>query len=63
MRFSDEATALRGLMAAGPATRAIHHSGEDAVRRGLTEAIALYRQSDGSYLMRNEFRYLLARHQ
>lgn len=61
MRFSGEATALRGLMAAGPASRAIHHSGEDAVRKGLTEAIAPYRQSDGSYVMRNEFRYLLAR--
>lgn len=61
MRFPDEATALRGLLAAGPATRATRHSGEDAVRRGLAEAIAPFRQSDGSYVMRNEFRYVLAR--
>jgi SAM-dependent methyltransferase len=61
MRFPDEATALRGLLAAGPGIRAIRHSGEDAVRKGIAEAIAPYRRSDGSYVMRNEFRYLLAR--
>jgi len=61
MRFADEATALRGLLAPGPATRAINHSGEDAVRRGITGAIASYRKGDGSYVMRNEFRYLLSR--
>jgi SAM-dependent methyltransferase len=62
MRFSDERTALRGLLAAGPAARAIHHSGEDAVCKGLLEAIAPYRLSDGSYVMRNQFRYVRARH-
>jgi hypothetical protein len=61
MRFADEATALRGLLAAGPATRAINHSGEDAVRKGITGAIASYRKGDGSYVMRNEFRYLVSR--
>ena len=61
MRFPDEATALRKLLAAGPGIRSIRHSGEDAVRKGVAEAIAPYRRSDGSYLMRNEFRYLLAR--
>jgi SAM-dependent methyltransferase len=61
MRFSDEATALRGLLASGPATRAIRHSGEEAVRKRLAEAIAPYRKGDGSYVMRNEFRYLVSR--
>jgi hypothetical protein len=61
MRFADTATALRGLLAAGPATRAIRHSGEDLVRKGIAEAIAACRQSDGSYLMRNEFQYVVSR--
>jgi SAM-dependent methyltransferase len=62
MRFTNEATALRGLLAAGPATRAIRHSGEETVRKSVAESIAPYRQSDGSYVMRNEFRYVVARH-
>lgn len=61
MRFADDASAVRGLLAAGPATRAIRHSGEDAVRRGIVEAISAYRRADGSYAIANEFRYLVAR--
>jgi SAM-dependent methyltransferase len=61
MSFADEATALRGLLAAGPATRAIGHSGDDAVCKGIADAILPYRKGDGSYLMRNEFRYLVSR--
>jgi SAM-dependent methyltransferase len=57
--FADETTAVRGLLAPGPATRAISHSGEEAVRKGVAEAIAPYRKDDGSYFMRNEFRYLI----
>jgi SAM-dependent methyltransferase len=58
-KFVDEATAVRGLLAPGPATRAIGHSGEEAVRKGIAEAIAPYRREDGSYFMQNEFRYLI----
>ena len=61
MIFPDEATAIRGLLAAGPATRAIGHSGEDAVRKGIAEAIAPYQKTDGSYVTRNEFRYLVSK--
>jgi SAM-dependent methyltransferase len=60
MRFADAATALRGLLAAGPATRAIRHSGEDPVRKGIADAVAAYRQSDSSYLLRNEFQYVVS---
>jgi SAM-dependent methyltransferase len=60
MSFADQATALRGLLAAGPATRAIGHSGEDAVRKGIADAILRHRKADGSYVMRNEFRYLVS---
>lgn len=61
MRFADEATAVRGLIAAGVVERAIRQSGEAAVRRGIAEAIGPRRQSDGSYAFNNEWRYLLAR--
>src|SRR5262249_20917443 len=50
MRFPDEATALRGLLASGVAERAIRNSGEDAVREGVGNAIRPSRRSDGSYV-------------
>ena len=61
MPFSDEATAVRGLLASGVAERAIRNSGETAVRQGLTAAIQPFRKGDGSYKFRNEWRFLVAR--
>ena len=60
MPFPDEATAVRGLLASGVAERAIRNSGEAAVRQGLTAAIHPFRQSDGSYKFRNEWRFLVS---
>ncbi|MBX9845988.1 MAG: methyltransferase domain-containing protein [Xanthobacteraceae bacterium] len=61
MRFADEATALRGLLASGAVERAIRTSGEDMVRGGIAEAIRPGRQSDGSYVFANEWRFLVSR--
>ena len=61
MTFRDEAAAICGLLASGPATRAVQHSGEEAVRKGIAEAIAPYRKLDGSYVLRNEFKYVVSR--
>jgi hypothetical protein len=61
MPFPDEATAVRGLLAPGVAERAIRNSGEEAVRRGLIEAIRTFRKSDGSYEFSNEWRFLVSR--
>jgi hypothetical protein len=58
--YPDEATALRGLLSAGPAIRAIDHSGEEAVRAAVLEAIAPFRRPSGSYLMQNRFRFVVA---
>jgi SAM-dependent methyltransferase len=58
--FADENTAIRGLLAAGPAVRAIEASGEDAVASAVLKAIEPYRQSDGSFALRNEFRFIIA---
>jgi hypothetical protein len=50
---------LRGLMSAGPAVRAVSHSGEEQVRLTILDACLPYRQDDGSYLMRNTFHHVI----
>jgi SAM-dependent methyltransferase len=59
--YADLDTALRGLLAAGVAERAIRHSGEAAVRTSVIDALAPFRLASGGYRLENEFRYLLAR--
>jgi SAM-dependent methyltransferase len=61
MSFKDAPTAVRGLLASGVAERAIRHSGEAAVARGLGEVIKPFRKSDGSYAFRNEWRFLISK--
>lgn len=61
MRFPDEATTVRGLLASGVAERAIRNSGEDAVRKGVSDAVRPSRKGDGSYEFKNEWRFLLSR--
>jgi SAM-dependent methyltransferase len=58
--YPDEQTALRGLLSSGPAVRAISHSGEDAVRAAVLEAVGPFRFGNGSYLLRNTFYYAVA---
>lgn len=58
--YPDEATVLRGLLAAGPATKAIEHAGEEAVVAAVRPAFAPFRAGDGSYRLENRFRYLVA---
>jgi SAM-dependent methyltransferase len=59
--YTDLDTALRGLLSAGPAVRAARHSGEDRVRRAVTEAIMPFRTARGGYRIENTFRCLIAR--
>jgi SAM-dependent methyltransferase len=58
--FDDLEAALRIQLSAGPLRRAIQHSGEDVVRKAVSEAFAAFRRSDGSYRLENQFRYLIA---
>ena len=58
--YPDDDTALRGMLSAGPAVRAIAHAGESRVRDAVLEAVAPYRAPDGSYRLRNVFRYVVA---
>ncbi|HUZ13707.1 MAG TPA: class I SAM-dependent methyltransferase [Caulobacteraceae bacterium] len=60
-RFKDEEAAIRGLLASGPAVRAVQTSGEAAVSEAISKAIFPFRQQNGSYELANEFRYIVAR--
>jgi SAM-dependent methyltransferase len=53
--------ALRAMLSAGPAERAIRNSGMERAREAVANAIAPYRQASGEYLLNNKFRYLIAR--
>lgn len=53
--------ALRAMLSAGPAERAIRNSGLDRARDAVAAAIGPYRKPSGEYHLNNKFRYLLAR--
>lgn len=57
--YPDEATALRGLLSAGPAVRAIRHAGEPAATAAVKRAIAPYQEADGHYRLRNAIRSVI----
>jgi SAM-dependent methyltransferase len=53
--------ALRGMLSAGPAERAVRNSGMERARDAVANAIAPYRKPSGEYRLNNKFRYLIAR--
>lgn len=59
--YPDEATALRGLLSPGPAVQAMKQRSEQRVREAVRNAIQPFRQNSGGYLLKNRFRYLIAR--
>jgi SAM-dependent methyltransferase len=59
--YADETAAMRGLMSTGNAVRAMEQLDEKVVTQAYAEAIAPFRQSDGSYRASAWFRCLLAR--
>lgn len=58
--YPDEKTALRGLLSAGPAIRAIQNKGEDVVREVFLNAIAPFKTGSGGYHLKSNFRYMIA---
>jgi SAM-dependent methyltransferase len=58
--FPDLDTAVRGILASGPARRAVEHAGLDATTETLRSAFAGSRQPDGSYHQDNAFRYVIS---
>lgn len=59
--YPDLETALRGMLSAGPAERAIRSSSFERAREAVTAAIGTYRTASGSYRLNNTFRYLVTR--
>lgn len=57
--YPDEGTALRGLLSAGPAVRAVRHAGEPAAIAAVKQALAPFREADGHYRMRNIIRCVI----
>lgn len=58
-RYPDEATMLRGMLAGGPAVRAIEHSGEEQVVAAALEALAPCRTAGGGYAIENAWTYAI----
>jgi SAM-dependent methyltransferase len=58
--YPDLDTALRGMLSAGPAERAIRASSFERATDAVAQAIVPYRTSSGAYRLNNRFRYLLA---
>ena len=58
--YRDAKTALAGLGSSGVAVKAIEHSGEDAFIEATLEALAPFRQSNGSYRIGARARFLVA---
>src|SRR5262249_5017319 len=52
-QYANLQTALRGLLSAGPAVRAIDAAGEPAARAAVTGAIAPFQTSTGAYRLEN----------
>jgi SAM-dependent methyltransferase len=58
--YPDMESAVRGVLSAGPAVRAIHAAGEGRVRDLVVSALTPYRLSSGGVRLENRFRYLIA---
>jgi SAM-dependent methyltransferase len=59
-RYEDLDRALRGLLGSAGGARAIGLVGEQRVRAAVTAGLERFRQGDGSYVMHNHFRLLMA---
>jgi ubiquinone/menaquinone biosynthesis C-methylase UbiE len=59
--FPDKETAIRAWNSSGVAARAMENTSEQAVSEAHANAMAPYRQSDGSYRFSGTFRCLMAR--
>jgi SAM-dependent methyltransferase len=58
--YPDTGTAVRALSSAGPVVRIAEHAGMEAVRLDIEAFLAQHVQPDGSYAIRNSFRYAVS---
>jgi SAM-dependent methyltransferase len=59
--YPDQATALRGMLSAGPLIRAIRLAGEERVHQATLDVLTAFSTSSGGYRLENKFRFLTAR--
>jgi SAM-dependent methyltransferase len=58
--YPDIETAARGLMAVGPAAKAVEVNGFDKVKETVLQAVQPYVQPDGHVIYKNKFRVVIA---
>jgi SAM-dependent methyltransferase len=58
--YPDTATAVRALSSGGPVVRVAEHAGAEAVRLDIEAFLARHVRQDGSYAIRNPFRYAVS---
>lgn len=58
--YRDMSLALRGLLSAGPAAKAIANAGYESASEAVIKAIQPYVKNDGRIILRNKFRVVLA---
>jgi SAM-dependent methyltransferase len=58
--YPDTATAVAALGSAGPVVRIAEHAGADAVRLDIEAFLAQHVRPDGTYAIRNPFRYAVS---
>lgn len=58
--YPDTSTAVAALTSAGPVVRVAEHAGWDAVRADVEAFLARHVRSDGTYAIRNPFRYAMS---
>lgn len=60
VRLPDTPGAIATLSSAGPVVRVAEHAGADAVRADIEAFLADKARPDGSYRIRNAFRFALS---
>jgi SAM-dependent methyltransferase len=58
--YPDTVTAVRALSSAGPVVRIAEHAGTEAVRLDIEAFLAQHVRPDGTYAIRNPFRYAVS---
>jgi SAM-dependent methyltransferase len=58
--YPDTATAIAALSSAGPVVRVAEHAGAEAVRLDIEAFLAQHVQPDGTYAIKNPFRYAVS---